>query len=157
MTKTLAERFAEKVNTNGPTPTHRPELVPCHVWLGAPRPDGYGEISINNKSRLTHRVAFFLAEGRWPEPCALHHCDNAPCVKARADEFGPAHLFEGCSRPWSRRAKLTDAIVADMRASPLSTRHFSRELGLSRATIRAARDGKTWKHVATKQEEAVAP
>jgi len=34
------------------------------------------------------RVAFFLKRGYWPEPCALHHCDNTLCVR---DE----HLFEG--------------------------------------------------------------
>jgi hypothetical protein len=40
-------------------------------------------------------VAYLLAHGRWPNPCALHACDNQRCVKAVADEHGPAHIFEG--------------------------------------------------------------
>jgi hypothetical protein len=37
---------------------------------------------------MAHRMAWFAEYGRWPEPCALHRCDNPPCCN-------PAHLFEG--------------------------------------------------------------
>jgi hypothetical protein len=84
----LAERFAEHVNLGGPVPTHRPEIGPCHVWTGRTNDAGYGLIGFKGKVERAHRVAFFLTEGRWPDPNALHHCDNPPCVRR-------AHLFEG--------------------------------------------------------------
>jgi len=96
-TRSLADRFWEKVNKDGPVPPHRPELGPCWLWTASVDVSGYGQLEVQELGMPTHasRVAFFLAEGRWPEPQALHHCDNPPCVKAVADELGPAHIFEG--------------------------------------------------------------
>jgi hypothetical protein len=91
--QSLAERFRVKVNMNGPIV--RAELGPCHMWTARTDPAGYGRITFNGLPEKASRVAFFLAHGRWPDPCALHRCDNPPCVKAFPDEHGPAHLFEG--------------------------------------------------------------
>lgn len=84
----LADRFWERVDKQGPVPAHRPELGPCHLWTGPVDDRGYGRINVRRRSVTTQRVAFFLAEGRWPMPSALHHCDNPPCVRR-------SHLFEG--------------------------------------------------------------
>jgi len=102
MRKTIpdAERFASKVDRNGPIPENCPELGPCHVWKDSKTAQGYGQITIGSRTdgtkrtEMAHRFAFFLAEGRWPDHCALHHCDNRACVKAKSDERGPSHLFE---------------------------------------------------------------
>ena len=37
------------------------------------------------------RIAFYLHHGRWPEPFALHGCDNPRCCNAE----NPAHVHEG--------------------------------------------------------------
>ena len=77
-------RFEAKVDRSGGADT-------CHPWRGGTDDDGYGVIRLDGKAHKAHRVAFFLAHGRWPEPCGLHSCDNPPCCNVR-------HLFEGnCS------------------------------------------------------------
>ena len=98
--KSLAERFWEKVDKNGPIPGHQPHLGPCWIWTATTNPNGYGTINLGLREygpghRGAHVVAFFLAEGRWPTPNALHRCDNPPCVKAIDDIYGSAHIFEG--------------------------------------------------------------
>ena len=137
--KSIAKRFARFVNINGPVPTHRPELGPCHIWTGAKR-DGYGTINIAGKAELAHRVAFKLAEGRWPNPCALHHCDTRACVRR-------THLFEGTKAENTadmvdkRRGTpriLTDkqvAAVVKRKALGESQASIARSLGVSESLI----------------------
>jgi hypothetical protein len=60
----------------------------CWPWTGRKDRDGYGVLYFEGKERRAHRVAFYLTNGRWPEPCCLHDCDNPPCCN-------PDHLHEG--------------------------------------------------------------
>lgn len=66
---------------------------------------GYGVITLDAGTELAHRVSFKIAEGRWPDPCALHHCDNRACVRR-------SHLFEGA------KADNTADMVAKQRSTP---------------------------------------
>lgn len=60
----------------------------CLEWQGSCMSKGYGTTMVDYKNYLTHRAAWFVEHGVWPEPMALHSCDNKKCCDVK-------HLFEG--------------------------------------------------------------
>jgi hypothetical protein len=74
------ERLRAKVAAGGPDD--------CWPFGGTTDRRGYGVIYFEGKNRGAHRLAFYFANGHWPEPECLHSCDNPPCCN-------PAHLSEG--------------------------------------------------------------
>lgn len=163
-------RFESKVNHNGPVPAHCPELGACHVWTACLDANGYGKMLIGSrkdgsrKNELAHRLSFFLAHGRWPEPECCHHCDNPACVRL-------SHLFEGthddnmrdmdrknrrapmpcCRGEDSSSAKLTAQQVRDIRANYALCRVTQRELGerygVTREAVGRIVRGDNWAHL----------
>lgn len=88
-------RFWAKVNKDGPVPIDRPELGPCWVWTaaGSRSGSGYGKFSVRGVRVQAHRFAVERLQGPIPEGMEPDHlCRNPSCVKAIADECGPAHL-----------------------------------------------------------------
>ncbi len=73
-------RFMSKVERRGPDD--------CWPWQAGCGSGGYGSFWLEGRSITAHRVAFFIANGKWPEPFGCHDCDNPPCCN-------PAHVFEG--------------------------------------------------------------
>jgi hypothetical protein len=86
MASSLSERFWKQVNKNGPIV--RAALGRCWLWTGRTREGRYGAVSFGGDQERAHRVSFFLAHARWPNPNCLHRCDVTLCVR-------PSHLFEG--------------------------------------------------------------
>ncbi len=85
--KTVEQRFWDKVDKNGPVPTHRPWLGPCWIWTPSKNSGDYGKIRIDGVLVLAHRLAWEIKTGTPPgEKHILHECDNPPCVR---------HLFIG--------------------------------------------------------------
>jgi len=168
----LAERFWEKVNKNGALPDARsvrihPEIenTNCWEWTGAVNPRGYGITTVEGSTVSTHRAAWFLKTGQFPNLCALHKCDNRKCVRF-------SHLFEGSKQTNSddkyakgranhptgnqTTAKLTATEVTEIRTA-LSKGDMQCEVALeynvSRATICDIVHGRTWNNNAALPQE----
>lgn len=58
----------------------------CWVWVASGSPNGYGQISWQGKTTLSHRLAYRLLIGPIPQGLTLDHlCRNRRCVN-------PGHL-----------------------------------------------------------------
>lgn len=146
----VAERFWSKVN----------KTEECWLWTASVNPAGYGQINLGrNMMRQVHRVAWELSNGPIPEGMFVcHRCDVPRCVR-------PEHLFLGTQadnmRDASQKgrmhpgeltigARLTAGQAVEIRrryaAGGVFQRELGREYGVSRNTIAALTQGRTWRN-----------
>lgn len=134
----------------------------CLMWPFSVDKDGYGILTVNRALLKSHRVAFKIANGRWPQPYGCHTCDTPGC-------FNPRHIFEGtasdnmqdCKAKGRSKhaanartaAKLTDETVRQIRAEYIrwdkdcGSRGLARKYGVSQACISLVITRKHWRHV----------
>lgn len=158
----FAARFWSKVDKNGPTQDHTPELGPCWIWTGYTNKSGYGEVGRRAPRRVecTHRVAWELTRGESAgELCVLHRCDHPPCCN-------PTHLFLGTRTEnmndkvrkgrqhrgeQHAHAILTEDLVRDIRslrfADRMKIREIAEFLGVTEGAVGSVCDGTNWRHV----------
>jgi hypothetical protein len=85
------DRFWERVDATGP----------CWLWTGAISSSGYGNLWVDGKNKLAHRVAWELLVG--PAPDELDHlCRVTRCVNP--DHLEPVEHIENMRRGtvWGR-------------------------------------------------------
>lgn len=75
--------FWAKVNKNGPTPPHHPEMSNCWLWEGSTTDGRYGQWYMGEDfgNRQAHIVAFMLMNGRLPNGDIDHLCHVTMCVR----------------------------------------------------------------------------
>lgn len=116
-------RMQYEVDTNG-----------CHIWQRARNSRGYGVVWHDGKVRLAHRVAWFLASGRWPADGVVldHICEVKACVNV-------AHLRELSNWQNVRRRYPPGATPEDERRLTINRRAHAKARGTYSSTYRAER------------------
>lgn len=126
----------------------------CIIWKYSIGSHGYGDMRVNGKNILVHRMSLELSCGPpvGDKKFALHSCHVRSC-------FNPRHLRWGtprdnaldtvlCGRnPSKSRRKLTDEQVVFARDISFSQSEMAKKLGVSASLIQAIRDGRTYKDV----------
>jgi hypothetical protein len=125
----------------------------CWEWTGTISAVGYGQIKEHYRTRHAHRVSWELHNGPIAAGlCVCHRCDNRKCVN-------PAHLFLGTTRENTHdavakgrhtfgerhnKAKLTWALVDEIRASTEDARIIAKRIGVAFSTVYRVRNGSLW-------------
>lgn len=133
----------------------------CWIYKGGKDYDGYGIMSINNKSQKAHRIFWEFFKGPVTEGLqVLHTCDNPSCVK-------PDHLFLGTNKDNMHdkikkgrdrvrgeenvRSKVTKEQVLEIRRlctlPGLDFEDIAERFGIGTANVKSIFYRKTWKEV----------
>ena len=162
--RSIADRFWEKVNKDGPVQPHCPELGQCWVWTGHLN-HGYGRLQEGgHRGRgipVTH-ISWEMQYSPIPEGVlVLHRCDNPPCVR-------PTHLFLGTgldnsrdmvakgrvsrapgeSNPMARYSETTVLAIRDRFAQGgITQRAVAKEFGIDHRYVNDILHRKSWSHL----------
>lgn len=133
----------------------------CRLWQRGRGADGYGLIKVGRKMQRAHRMAYAQFVGPIPDGADVcHKCDTPLCIN-------PEHLFAGAHKenmldasrkgrlPGNRtirgvgnmKAKLSESDVIAIRNSDAGPTALGLIYGVSRDTIRRARNGTNWRHL----------
>jgi hypothetical protein len=130
------------------------ETDECWPFVGAVNTYGYGQIRVDGKQELAHRLAFELATGISPGLLLVcHRCDNPRCCN-------PSHLFLGSVADNAQDAankgrlpgarKLTEELVREIRrlaANGVTYAELGRRFGVTAENISSVCRRLTWRHV----------
>jgi predicted XRE-type DNA-binding protein len=132
----------------------------CWEWTAGRHPLGYGIVWIQGKCYRASRVAWAAHRGPIPAgQCALHHCDNPPCINPDPDR----HVYLGTKAQNSHemvakgrsaagerhsQAKLTASDVEEIRqllaAGELTQTEIGTRFGVRGTAVSRIATGKRW-------------
>ena len=128
----------------------------CVKWVGYIQPNGYGQVTVNTKVKLAHRVAFATFHGKEPE-VVMHACDNPSCVNVRhlkagthtsnvADKVSKSRQTKGSQ---ITQAKLTEEQVLQIRGlrDTMTQACIGAKFGVTRSIINRIINRKLWRHI----------
>jgi hypothetical protein len=137
--KTIADRLSPiKVDRNG-----------CWNWQASKNNKGYGQLRIEGRGVLAHRLSYIFHKGEIPPGgCILHSCDNPACIN-------PDHLRVGTKahntadmmakgRHRAGNAKLSVAEQNEIRASAEAGNVLAARYGVAPSTITRIRGVVRW-------------
>lgn len=127
----------------------------CLNWTGSTDEDGYARITVGNKPRRAHVVAYEVWRGPLDGLHVLHKCDNRRCIE-------PSHLFRGTNADNTAdrntkgrqargerhaRSKLTADDVRAIRRSDEPHTVLAARYGVGETAISNIRNRRSWAHV----------
>lgn len=129
----------------------------CHPWKGKRNKFGYGLFWFGGESLATRWAYKRYVGVLEAHEVVRHTCDNPPCqnrshwLKGSQVENvqdcvtrGRTYDRHGQSNP---NAKLTEEGVKEIRASQAARQVLADQYGVSKCTISAIKQGRTWKHI----------
>lgn len=81
----------------------------CWIWTGSLGSHGYGQVNVDGRPVLVHRLICGIVHGLLPGQDAMHKCDVKPCCR-------PAHL-----EPGTRSQNIQDAYTRGLHQSVRKT------------------------------------
>lgn len=132
----------------------------CMLWQGRKTHDGYGLITINGKEYRVHKLIMEIMQRTNipPKMVVMHHCDNRHCceithlkIETQAENMADM-ARKGRSTKGSRNpaSKLTEEIIPSIFHDSRPLEEIARDYNVDRKTIKAVKDGKSWRHVTDK-------
>jgi hypothetical protein len=128
----------------------------CILWMGSVQKTGYGQIIVQKKSFLAHRIAYQVLRGPIPVGShVLHKCDVRCCVN-------PDHLWLGTNAEnmadkarkgraargeGNAASKLTEEQARAIIAAVGSQRAIAKQFGVCQQTVCKIKTGKYWSHL----------
>jgi hypothetical protein len=115
----------------------------CWIWQRSKNNKGYGWCQ-RGSEHLAHRVYYIAEFGAIPDGLELdHRCRVHECVNPRHLE----PVTPAINRQRGANAKLDEATVRLIRASPLKSRALAAKIGVTHTTVLDVRSGKRWSNV----------